>query len=84
MNTIEERIEILKKLNAVSIEAVKKSRTLIQESKPKTIALLQELLQVQITKIKNGYSIDMSPYEYIYAKMQFEEKIFGPIEGWSY
>lgn len=83
MYTTEERIEMLKKLNALSIEAVLKSRTLIQESKPKAIALLQQLLQPQITLIENGCDIDMSIYEKIDARMQFEEKIFGPIEGWS-
>lgn len=83
MNTTVERIEMLKKLNALSIEAVLKSRTISQEAKPKAIALLQQLLQPQITLIENGCDIDMSIYEKIDARMQFEEKIFGPIEGWS-
>lgn len=83
MYTTEERIEMLKKLNSISIEAVLKSRTISQESKPGIIALLQQLLQPQITLIKNDCDIDKSIYEKIYARMQFEEKIFGPIEGWS-
>lgn len=83
MYTTEERLEMLKKLNALSIEAVLKSRTLRQESKPRAIALLQQLLQPQITLIENGCDIDMSVYENIDARMQFEEKIFGPIKGWS-
>ena len=83
MYTAEERIGMLKKLNSLSIDAVLKSRTISQESKPKAIALLQQLLQPQITLLKNGCDIDMSIYEKIDARMQFEEKIFGPIKGWS-
>lgn len=83
MYTTEERIEMLKKLNTLSIEALLKSRTINQESKPKAISLLQQLLHTQITLIENGCDIDMSIYEKIDARIQFEEKIFGPIESWS-
>lgn len=83
MYTTKEKIEMLKKLNALSIEAVLKSRTINQESKPKSVALLQQLLQTQITLIENNCDIDMSTYEKIDFIMQFEEKIFGPIDGWS-
>lgn len=83
MYTTEERIEMLKKLNTLTIEAVLKSRTISQGTKPEVIALLQQLLQPQITLIENDCDIDMSIYEKINARMEFEEKIFGPIEGWS-
>ena len=81
MYTTEERITMLKELNKLSIEAVLKSRTISKESKTKAIALLQQLLQPQITLIKNGGDIDMSIYEKINAIMQFEEKSFGAIKG---
>lgn len=83
MYTTEERIEMLKKLNTLSIEAVLKSRTINQESKTKAVVLLQQLLQTQISLIENNCDIDMSTYEKIDFIMQFEEKIFGPIKGWS-
>lgn len=76
MYTTEERIEMLKKLNALSIEALLKSRTIRQESKPRAIVILQQLLHTQITLIENDCDIDMSIYEKIDAITQFEEKIF--------
>lgn len=74
MNTTE-RIEALVMVNVAAKEFIKRSITIHPNDKPKLIELLEQLLPVQITIIKDGDTPNMSVYDNVYRGMELEEKL---------